>query len=73
MKTATIEYEGHELGVVYENRQLYAGFISNAGVSKDWVMDYDEDFTFDQNLEALCDLITETWDYESDISNEEQF
>lgn len=73
MKTATIEYKGHELGVVYENGKLYAGFISNAGVSRDWEMQYEQDFSWEWNLEALCDLITETWDYESNISNEEQF
>lgn len=56
--------ESCELGYFLEENTLYAGFISNAGVSKDWVMDYDKDFTLDQNLEALCDLITETWDYE---------
>lgn len=64
MKTATIEYNGHELGVVYENNQLYAGFISNAGCNKEWIIDYDHDFTFDQNLEALVELITENWNYD---------
>lgn len=67
-KAATIEYEGHELGVVYENGKLYAGFISNAGVSQDWIMDYDPYFTWEENLEELCDIITENWDY--DISDE---
>lgn len=60
-KTATIEYNGHELGVVYENGELYAGFIFNAGVSKDWIMKYDKDHTFDENLQNLCDIITENW------------
>lgn len=69
MKTATIEYEGHELGVEYKNGKLYAGFIFNAGISHDWEMDYDNDSTWEKNLEDLCDLITETWDY--DISDED--
>jgi len=69
MRTATIEYEGHELGVVYENGQLYAGFISNTGIGKDWIIDYDKDYTFEENLQYLCDIITETWeDDESTIS-----
>lgn len=61
MKTATIEYKGHELGVVYESGYLYAGFITNAGVSRDWVIDYGKDQTFEENLEYLCNIITENW------------
>lgn len=67
MKTATIEFEGHELGIVYENNQLYAGFICNAGVSKDFIIDYDNNFTFDENLEALACHIAATWDYKTSL------
>lgn len=51
-----------ELGVVYENGQLYAGFISNSGVNKQWIIDYDEDFTFEENLQCLGEKIYEEWE-----------
>lgn len=51
----------HELGVVYDKGQLYAGYISNSGVSKEWVIDYDKDFTFDENLQCLYEIIDKEW------------
>jgi hypothetical protein len=47
----------YEIGVFFENGKLFAGYISNSGVNKEWSIDYDEDFSFMQNLEALYDEI----------------
>lgn len=59
MITATIisPKGGHELGVFYENGKLYAGYVSNSGCSKEWEIDYDKDFTFDENLQYLYEII----------------
>jgi hypothetical protein len=52
------------LGVFYENKKLYAGYISNCGANKEWSIDYDEDLPFDENLQILYDLIQEKYDSE---------
>lgn len=69
MKTATVlaPDESCELGIEYDNGKLYAGFIHNVGMSHNWEIDYDKDFTFDENLQALYENICENW---NDISGE---
>jgi hypothetical protein len=59
MQTATIlsPDESCVLGVFYENGKFYAGYISNSGVNKEWNIDYDKDFTFDENLQSLYEII----------------
>lgn len=49
------------LGVFRDKDKIYAGFIFNSGVSRTWEMDYDENFTFYQNLEALNEIIEQEW------------
>jgi hypothetical protein len=45
------------LGVFREDDKLYAGYISNSGANKEWSIDYDEDFSFVENLNALYEII----------------
>lgn len=56
--TIYLEDKG-ELGIFRENDKLYAGYISNSGVSKEWSIDYDDSYLFDTNLEYLIDVINE--------------
>jgi hypothetical protein len=51
-----------ELGVFYEDGKLYAGYISNSGANKEWSIDYDEDFSFDENLQSLYEEILDNYD-----------
>ena len=39
--------------------ELCAGGCFNAGISKDYAIDYDYDFSIDENLQALYDYILE--------------
>ena len=39
--------------------ELCAGSGFNAGISKDYSIDYDHDFSIDENLQALYDYILE--------------
>ena len=39
--------------------ELCAGGCFNTGISKDYVIDYDYDFSIDENLQALYDYILE--------------
>ena len=39
--------------------ELCAGGCFNAGISKDYAIDYDHDFSIDENLQALYDYILE--------------
>lgn len=56
--TASIYLEDKgELGVFYEQGKLYAGYISNAGVSKNYEIEYDPSLTFDENLQTLIEEI----------------
>jgi hypothetical protein len=59
----------YELGVFYEDGKLYAGYISNSGANKEWSIDYNEDFSFYENLEALYDEINEKYWSEELIIN----
>ncbi len=54
-----------ELGFFYDQNtnELYAGYISNSGINKQWVVEYDADFSFDENLQNLYDKICEDWEY----------
>lgn len=63
MKTATIlaPDESCELGVVYDNNTLYAGYIHNAGVSRNWEIEYDNDSTWEENLINLSEIVYNEW------------
>lgn len=54
-----------ELGFAYdpETNQLYAGYIFNAGINKEWVIDYDLDQSIDYNLQGLYDVIEQEGDW----------
>ena len=39
--------------------ELYAGYATNAGIPKQFVIEYDDDFDLDSNLQALVDKIFE--------------
>lgn len=54
--------ESSVLGVEYKEGKLYAGFICNAGMSHDWEIEYDKDFTFEENLQSLYEVIQENYD-----------
>lgn len=54
--TIYLEDKG-ELGIFRENNKLYAGYIFNSGVSKEWSIDYDNSRSFDDNLECLIEWI----------------
>jgi len=49
-----------------DTNEFYAGDCTNCGVMKEYSIQYDPDFTLDQNLEALVEEIME-----SDRFNEE--
>ncbi len=57
-KVATINYENQEIDVFYVNGQLLANIKED---TDSWIMDYDYGSTFEENLEALCDVVTENW------------
>lgn len=47
------------LGVVRDKDCFYAGYVFNSGVSKTWVIEYDDDFSFDENLSMMLEYIDE--------------
>lgn len=49
------------LGIVKENNEMYAGFIYNSGIGKDFVIEYDDNFTFEENFDCLIETINEEW------------
>lgn len=55
--TITSPDSKHELGVVKNANSLYAGYITNTGVNKQWVIEYDDFFSLDENLQYLYELI----------------
>lgn len=57
----TIIVHNCELGICKDNTTLYAGFITNTGVSRTWEIEYDYDFSFDKNLQFLYDKILKEW------------
>lgn len=58
--------ESCELGFVYDpnTNELYAGYISNTGCNKQWVIDYDVDFSMDENIQALYDKICDEGEWQ---------
>ena len=52
--------DGTVYGVEYKDGKLYAGSISNAGMSHQYEIDYDDDLDVDVNLQNLYDKIIET-------------
>ena len=52
--------DGTVYGVEYKDGKLYAGSISNAGMSHQYEIDYDDDLDIDVNLQNLYDKIIET-------------
>lgn len=40
-----------------DNKELYAGYISNSGCNKQWIIEYDDNFTIDENLQMLYEYI----------------
>lgn len=52
----------HELGFVWDGKEFYAGYISNSGCNKQWKIEYNEDFSFDENLQLLYEYIDDNYD-----------
>lgn len=48
-----------ELGFVQDGKELYAGYITNSGCNKQWIIEYDDTFTLDENLQMLYEYIDE--------------
>ena len=42
-----------------DTNELFAGTAANAGISKDYTVDYESDMSLDYNLDGLLDLIYE--------------
>ena len=62
MRSNIIDLSEDGYGVLYvdydpQTNELFAGSASNAGISKNFIIQYDRDYTLDQNLEALVDEI----------------
>lgn len=51
----------YELGIVLENGELYSGFITNQGCTKQRSIKYNRDFDFCENLISLLEIIDEQW------------
>ena len=50
--------------------ELFAGTATNAGIAKEYVVQYDSDMDLDYNLEGLIDLMNEdpcNWELDSEI------
>lgn len=60
--TITSPDNKYELGVVKDANSLYAGYITNTGVNKQWVIEYDDCFSLDENLQYLYELIESDYD-----------
>lgn len=58
MKSGTFTNSKDEvLGFVWDGKEIYAGYITNAGCNKQWVIEYDDTFTLDENLQLLYELV----------------
>ena len=49
-------------GILYvdydpETNELYAGYATNTGIPKNFVIQYDSNFSLDENLQALVEII----------------
>lgn len=65
MRSNILDLSEDGYGVLYvdydpRTNELFAGYGSNAGISKNFTIQYDSDYTLDQNLEALVDEIYNT-------------
>lgn len=65
MRSNILDLSEDGYGILYidydpRTNELFAGYASNAGISKNFVIQYDSDYTLDQNLEALVDEIYNT-------------
>lgn len=65
MRSNILDLSEDGYGVLYvdydpRTNELFAGYASNAGISKNFTIQYDGDYTLDQNLEALVDEIYNT-------------
>lgn len=54
--------ESCELGFVWDGKEFYAGYITNSGCNKQWVIEYDDNFTIDENLQLLYEYIKDNYD-----------
>ena len=53
-----------------DTNELFAGTATNAGISKDYAVQYDTDMNLDYNLDGLLDLINEdpcNWELDPEI------
>ena len=46
---------------VIDTNELYAGTATNAGVAKEYAVQYDSDMDLDYNLEVLTDLMSKDY------------
>lgn len=65
MRSNVLDLSEDGYGVLYvdydpRTNELFAGYASNAGISKNFTIQYNSDCTLDQNLEALVDEIYNT-------------
>ena len=40
----------YKLGYIWDGKEFYAGYITNSGCNKQWVIEYDNNFILDENL-----------------------
>ncbi len=52
----------YELGYIWNGKEFYAGYITNSGCNKQWVIEYDNNFTLDENLQMMYEYISENYD-----------
>ena len=53
-----------------DTNELYAGTATNAGIAKEYVVEYDPDMDLDYNLDSLLDLINDdpcNWEIDQEI------
>ena len=61
-----VYYESYDM----DTNELFAGSATNAGISKQYAVQYDIDMDLDYNLNGLLDLINEdpcNWEIDSEI------
>ena len=62
MRSNILDFSEDGYGILYvdydpRTNELFAGHASNAGIKKNFTIQYDSEYTLDQNLEALVDEI----------------
>ena len=65
MRSNILDLSEDGYGILYvdydpKSNELYAGYATNAGIPKDFTIQYDENFSLDENLEALVEEIYST-------------